>query len=316
MLHQRKPEPAPSIAAKLAETLSEGTWRSRARPSQLPPEGDWNGWVVCAGRGFGKSWVASNFANEMAEKVGRIALIAPTDSDIRDTLIEGESGILRTAPSWFRPEYFPSKGQLEWPNGSVAQCFSSREPDRLRGPQFHIAVLDEFAAMQNVQNVWDMLSFGLRLGKNPQFLRFLAKPLDSQIVVVPRGHSPTFPVQIQVRQSVNGSGNWRILLQCNDTVRRREPLRAFVGRGPNKTSAAIIGGPSLSIPGKLHIEMASANDTAASAIPWTSERTIRPSPFRGMVISRSGSCATRTVPTQAPLPPSAVVAGPSTNAHV
>src|SRR5882672_2142179 len=170
MLHQRKPEPAPSIAAKLAETLSEGTWRSRARPSQLPPEGDWNGWVVCAGRGFGKSWVASNFANEMAEKVGRIALIAPTDSDIRDTLIEGESGILRTAPSWFRPEYFPSKGQLEWPNGSVAQCFSSREPDRLRGPQFHIAILDEFAAMQNVQNVWDMLSFGLRLGKHPQFL--------------------------------------------------------------------------------------------------------------------------------------------------
>jgi phage terminase large subunit-like protein len=162
--------PNPSIAGQLADVLAEGSYRTKARPSQLPPDGDWNGWVVCAGRGFGKSWVASNYANEMAASVSRIALIAPTAADVRDVMIEGPSGILQTAPSWFRPEYSPSKRQVQWPNGCIATCFSSEEPDRLRGPQHHVGILDEFAAMQNTQHVWDMFSFGLRLGKHPRFL--------------------------------------------------------------------------------------------------------------------------------------------------
>src|ERR1700733_12700891 len=97
------------LATHLANALSEGGYRAKARPEQLPPPGDWNGWVCCAGRGWGKSWGASNFANEMANSVGRMALIAPTAADVRDTLIEGHSGILNTAPSWFRPTYSPSK---------------------------------------------------------------------------------------------------------------------------------------------------------------------------------------------------------------
>jgi phage terminase large subunit-like protein len=48
-----------SLAAKLAETLADGGWRAKARPSQLPPPGDWNGWLVMAGRGFGKRAPAS-----------------------------------------------------------------------------------------------------------------------------------------------------------------------------------------------------------------------------------------------------------------
>src|SRR5271168_252887 len=149
-------KPNPTIASQLADVLAEGSYRTKARPSQLPPEGDWNGWVVCAGRGFGKSWVASNYANEMAQTASRIALIAPTAADVRDVMIEGPSGILQTAPSWFRPEYSPSKRQVEWPNGCIATCFSSEEPDRLRGPQHNVGILDEFAAMQNTQQVWDM----------------------------------------------------------------------------------------------------------------------------------------------------------------
>ena len=38
-----------SLASQLAETLADGGWRSKARPSQLAPEGDWNGWLVIAG---------------------------------------------------------------------------------------------------------------------------------------------------------------------------------------------------------------------------------------------------------------------------
>src|SRR5450631_4418909 len=138
MFQQRAVATSPTIAASLADALADGGYRAKARPEQLPPLGDWNGWVVCAGRGYGKSWVATNYANEMAASVGRMALIAPTAADVRDVLIEGPSGILATAPPWFRPTYAPSKRSVEWPNGCVATCFSSEEPDRLRGPQFEV----------------------------------------------------------------------------------------------------------------------------------------------------------------------------------
>jgi phage terminase large subunit-like protein len=160
----------PSIASQLADVLADGGWRSKARPAQLPPPGDWNGWAVVAGRGFGKSWIAANYANEMANSVGRIALIGATAADVRDTMVEGVSGILNTAPAWFRPTYEPSKRRVEWPNGCIATCFSSEEPDRLRGPQFELGILDEFAAWKNMQETWDMFSFGLRLGKKPRWV--------------------------------------------------------------------------------------------------------------------------------------------------
>jgi phage terminase large subunit-like protein len=50
-----------SIAGQLADILADGGWRAKARPSQLPPAGDWAGWLVLAGRGFGKTWTGSNY---------------------------------------------------------------------------------------------------------------------------------------------------------------------------------------------------------------------------------------------------------------
>jgi predicted phage terminase large subunit-like protein len=46
--------------------------------------------------------------------------------------------------------------------------FSSEEPDRLRGPQHGAALCDELASWKNPQDTWDMLMFGLRMGKHPQ----------------------------------------------------------------------------------------------------------------------------------------------------
>jgi phage terminase large subunit-like protein len=140
------------IARQFIETAKFG-WRAKARPSQLPPPGDWNGWVICAGRGFGKNRAASEWLHEQvqAKAAGRIGLIAATAADVRDTVIEGESGILATAPSWCRPEYEPSKRKLTWPNGAIAHGFSSEEPDRLRGFQFDHAICDEVAAWHDPQ---------------------------------------------------------------------------------------------------------------------------------------------------------------------
>ena len=134
------------FAAHLADAL-ESCWSAVARPNQLPPPGDWQIWLLLAGRGFGKTrtlaeWVCSQAASGQAS---RIALVTATAADARDVLVEGESGILSVAPSWCRPVYEPSKRRLTWPNGAIATTFSAEEPERLRGPEHDAAVCDELA---------------------------------------------------------------------------------------------------------------------------------------------------------------------------
>jgi predicted phage terminase large subunit-like protein len=162
---------ANSFAAQLADAL-ENSWPAVARPNQLPPPGDWwQIWLLLAGRGFGKTrtlaeWVCDQAASGQAS---RIALVAATAADARDVLVEGESGILAVAPPWCRPIYEPSKRRLTWPNGVIATTFSAEEPDRLRGPQHDAAVCDELASWSHPET-WDMLQFGLRLGRKPRCL--------------------------------------------------------------------------------------------------------------------------------------------------
>ena len=83
-------------------------------------------------------------------------------------MIEGESGIINVSPHWDQPTYEPSKRKLTWPNGAFALVFSSHEPDQLRGPQFDAAWCDELASWEYPSQVWDNLSFALRLGRHPR----------------------------------------------------------------------------------------------------------------------------------------------------
>src|SRR6185437_3054620 len=144
-------------------------WRIWARPSQLPPEGDWRIWLLLAGRGFGKTRSGAEWVRVQAESgaARRIALVAPTARDARLVMVEGESGLLAIAPDDRRPVFEPSKRQLTWPNGAIATLFSADEPDRLRGPQFDAAWCDELAAWR-YPAAWDMLMMALRLGTNPR----------------------------------------------------------------------------------------------------------------------------------------------------
>lgn len=151
------------------QTTSVPRWRDLARPNQLPPDGDWRIWLILAGRGFGKTRSIVEFASEQAEQMpgSRGAIVGPTAADVRDVLIEGESGILATARPDFRPRYEPSKRRLTWPNGTIATTYSADEPDRLRGPQHHWGIADELAAWRYPATL-DMLLMGLRLGDNPR----------------------------------------------------------------------------------------------------------------------------------------------------
>jgi phage terminase large subunit-like protein len=157
-----------SIAAQLADAL-ERSWAAQARPNQMPPPGDWSIWLLLAGRGFGKTRVLSEMANYWATtgQCRRIALVAATAADSRDVMIEGESGILECAPVWCRPHYEATRRRVVWPNGAMAYSYSAEEPDRLRGPQHDGALCDELASWRD-PSTWDMLQFGLRLGKHPR----------------------------------------------------------------------------------------------------------------------------------------------------
>lgn len=145
-------------------------WRFWARPGQLEPEGDWAYWLIQTGRGFGKTRTAAETVRKWVRE-GRyklLAFVAATAADVRDTMVEGPAGILSVSADGERPLYESSKRKVTWPNGATALLFSAEEPDRLRGPQFEAAWCDELAAWRRMDETWDMLMMGLRLGAKPR----------------------------------------------------------------------------------------------------------------------------------------------------
>jgi phage terminase large subunit-like protein len=71
-------------------------WGEIARAGQLAPPGEWRVWLVLAGRGWGKTRTGAEWAAEQARRHPgwRIALVGQTFADGRDTMVEGESGLL------------------------------------------------------------------------------------------------------------------------------------------------------------------------------------------------------------------------------
>lgn len=157
--------PLPAQAA-LARRAS---WLEKARPSQLPPTDDWGIWLLLGGRGAGKTRTgAEDTAWFGLQNAGaRIAVVAPTSADCRDTCVEGESGLLACIPPECVVQWNRSFGELTLWNETRFKCFSAEEPDRLRGPQHHRAWADEVAAWR-YPDTWDQLQFGLRLGARPR----------------------------------------------------------------------------------------------------------------------------------------------------
>ncbi|MGH9249215.1 MAG: terminase large subunit domain-containing protein [Acidimicrobiales bacterium] len=131
---------------------------------------DWWIWLLLAGRGWGKTRVGAEATLRfMLDNPGcRVALVAATFQDGRDTMVEGDSGIRGLVPFTLIRDWNRSLGELILANGSRAKVFSAEEPERLRGPQHHWAWCDELAAWKYLQRTWDMLLFGLRLGENPR----------------------------------------------------------------------------------------------------------------------------------------------------
>ena len=152
-----------------------------ARPEQRPPDQtdpaiEWLIWLFQAGRGTGKTRAFAEWVIRCVRKLGyrRVALVGRVPSDVRDVMIEGESGILACSPKDFMPEYKPTIRRLTWPNGAMATTYSSENPSELRGPQHDLAWCDETASWRDarrgdvVDTTWNNLMLGLRLGQQPR----------------------------------------------------------------------------------------------------------------------------------------------------
>jgi phage terminase large subunit-like protein len=168
------------VLAGLDPDALQWDWSFWGRPEQQrPPGDDWNIWMYLAGRGAGKTRTASEWVREEAKYTNtgqrRFALVARTAADVRDVIVEGESGIINVTPHSERPLYEPSKRRLTWPNGNTATCFTADEPDSLRGPQFTHAWGDEVAAWRQTPDgagltAFENLRIGTRLGQNPKIM--------------------------------------------------------------------------------------------------------------------------------------------------
>lgn len=148
----------------------EHDWGFWGRPEQIAPAELWSTWLILAGRGFGKTRTGAEWIREKKDTSPLIALVGETVADVRDVMIEGESGILRCSPKDERPIYTKSLRKLTWPNGAEAHCYSGEDPDQLRGPQHFAAWVDELCKMQYADETWDQLSFTMRKGEHPQTL--------------------------------------------------------------------------------------------------------------------------------------------------
>lgn len=164
--------------AKLPETYRaafewRAKWLMQAHDHQILPPGDWwDIWLMLAGRGAGKTRTA-------AEQIGwwawenpktRWLVAAPTSADVRATCFEGDSGLLNVIPNVLVKDYNKALHELVLVNGSMVKGIPASEPERFRGAQFHGGWCDELAAWEYIQDAWDMMMFGMRLGKKVRII--------------------------------------------------------------------------------------------------------------------------------------------------
>lgn len=166
------------------ELIERALARPGLEPHQIPPGGDWDVWLLMAGRGAGKTLASAHWldlhmqgppCDERVPGGHRAAIIAPTLGDAWDSCVseESPSGLKAVNPA---VRAYTAKGgtQVKWPNGSVARLFGAFTPEdveRLRAGGNRCCVwAEELAAWPRLEECWDHMQFGLRLGQRPQIV--------------------------------------------------------------------------------------------------------------------------------------------------
>lgn len=152
-------------------------------PHQIPPpdDDDWFFWLMEAGRGAGKTATASRFVADhlngppciSPELPHRVALIAPTLGDAIESAHLTDMALSRQHPlAQFRQTGGGS--MVRWPDGSQVRLFGTHtreDVERLRaGGNRCLVWAEELAAWRYIEEAWEMMMFGLRLGERPRII--------------------------------------------------------------------------------------------------------------------------------------------------
>jgi len=150
-------------------------------PHQVPPPGNWRGWLLLAGRGAGKTDACAKYINDhvngppclSGSTPHWIGIIAPTLGDASTSCVNGPSGLKAHNPD---AKLFNGPGGLsvKWPNGSEAKLFGAHTPEdveRLRsGGNRCVVWAEEMAAWRYLDACWPHMRFGLRVGQRPHWV--------------------------------------------------------------------------------------------------------------------------------------------------
>jgi len=210
------------------------TWLQKAHKHQSLPPGDWwSIWLLLAGRGAGKTRLAAEQVAWWAytEPNTRWLVAAPTSADIRGTTFEGDSGLLSVVPKSLISDYNKQHHELRFHNGSLIKGIPASEPERFRGPQFHGAWCDELAAWDYLQEAWDQIQFGVRLGTRTRVIcTTTPKPKDLIVELIGReGDDVVLTTATTYANLDNLSANFRKqILQYEGTTLGRQEIYAEI----------------------------------------------------------------------------------------
>ena len=178
--------PTPETLQRLRYALElvhelEGYKEWHPLPHQIPPEGQWWGWLIQAGRGSGKTDAASAWIKTHVDGPAcmpgaiphRVALIAPTIGDAVETAWRHPSSYRVHSPDG-RLSTQAGGTIFRWPNGAEAKLFgvhTKEDVERLRAGGNNCRVhMEEFAAWRYMREGWEQMRFGLRIGPDPRWI--------------------------------------------------------------------------------------------------------------------------------------------------
>jgi predicted phage terminase large subunit-like protein len=189
----------------------------------------------------GRSMIPTHNTRTAAEQVGwwawtepgtRWLVAAPTSADVQGTCFEGESGLLAVIPPPLVKQYLKQpRPTITLTNGSMLIGIPASEPERFRGPQFHGAWLDELAAWDYIQESWDQIQFGVRLGQRTRtVITTTPRPKDLIVELIGReGDDVTVTRASTYVNLGNLSSNFkRQILQYEGTKLGRQELHAEI----------------------------------------------------------------------------------------
>lgn len=249
------------VALALAAVRLRHTPTPAPRPPyswQVPPPQPWDVWLLLGGRGTGKTETGARFvddhANGPACLVGsvphRMAVVSPSHDDSVDTCVRGETGLLRINRSIRFTPGAAKQADLTWPNGAEAELFGTFAPEdveRFRGPQHCLIWGDEFAAWRKLEESWDLLQPGLRLGPHPLIVLtttpkrrpFLRDLIAEPTTVVTRGKTseayglpPERVAALYARYGGTTGGRQELDAELVDDVDEALWRRALIPHGP------------------------------------------------------------------------------------